>query len=257
MPRRLACLALLLLAPCAAPPAPKTHDLQARPRLDGTARRAQGQSHQMPPWTEQDLPRHRARLLDLRPRPVRPAKTPACVMVFQDGGGYVRRQGRASACRSSSTTSSTRRRCRSPSASSSTPATSRRRATRTTRPRSNRSFEYDTLSDQYVRFLEKEILPEVAKDYNLRQDADGPGHLRHQLRRHLRLHGGVGAAGPVQQGAEPRRQLHQHPRRRRLPRPDPQDGDRSRSASSCRTAPTTSTTCTATGRWPTSRWRRR
>ncbi len=37
----------------------------------------------------------------------------------------------------------------------------------------NRSFEYDTLSDQYARFLEKEILPEVGKKYNLRQDAAG------------------------------------------------------------------------------------
>jgi enterochelin esterase-like enzyme len=41
------------------------------------------------------------------------------------------------------------------------------------RPRSNRSFEYDTLSDQYARFLEKEILPAVARDYNLRKDAGG------------------------------------------------------------------------------------
>ncbi len=41
------------------------------------------------------------------------------------------------------------------------------------KPRSNRSFEYDTLSDQYVRFLEKEILPEFGKEYNLRQDAAG------------------------------------------------------------------------------------
>ncbi len=39
----------------------------------------------------------------------------------------------------------------------------------------NRSFEYDTLSDQYARFLEKEILPEVAKSYNLRSDAAGRG----------------------------------------------------------------------------------
>ena len=29
--------------------------------------------------------------------------------------------------------------------------------------RSNRSFEYDTLSDQYARFLLEEILPEVEK----------------------------------------------------------------------------------------------
>jgi enterochelin esterase family protein len=37
--------------------------------------------------------------------------------------------------------------------------------------RDNRSFEYDTLSDQYARFLEMEILPEVGKQYSLRQDA--------------------------------------------------------------------------------------
>src|SRR5215471_19889374 len=36
---------------------------------------------------------------------------------------------------------------------------------------SNRSFEYDTLSDQYARFLLEEILPEVEKNYKLRHDA--------------------------------------------------------------------------------------
>jgi enterochelin esterase family protein len=36
-----------------------------------------------------------------------------------------------------------------------------------------RSALYDTLSDTYVRFLEKEILPEVGKKYTLRQDAAG------------------------------------------------------------------------------------
>ena len=41
--------------------------------------------------------------------------------------------------------------------------------------RQNRSFEYDTLSDQYATFLEKEILPEVAKTYKLRTDAAGRG----------------------------------------------------------------------------------
>lgn len=34
----------------------------------------------------------------------------------------------------------------------------------------NRSFEYDTLSDQYARFLTEEILPEVGKSYNLTDD---------------------------------------------------------------------------------------
>ncbi|MEO7415130.1 MAG: alpha/beta hydrolase-fold protein [Opitutaceae bacterium] len=33
--------------------------------------------------------------------------------------------------------------------------------------RSNRSFEYDTLSDQYARFLHEEILPEVARKHQV------------------------------------------------------------------------------------------
>lgn len=37
--------------------------------------------------------------------------------------------------------------------------------------RSNRSFEYDTLSDQYARFLLEEILPETEKTVKLRHDA--------------------------------------------------------------------------------------
>jgi enterochelin esterase family protein len=37
--------------------------------------------------------------------------------------------------------------------------------------RANRSFEYDTLSDQYARFLLEEILPEVEKTVKLRRDA--------------------------------------------------------------------------------------
>jgi enterochelin esterase family protein len=37
--------------------------------------------------------------------------------------------------------------------------------------RANRSFEYDTLSDRYARFLLEEILPEVEKTTKLRHDA--------------------------------------------------------------------------------------
>ena len=37
--------------------------------------------------------------------------------------------------------------------------------------KANRSFEYDTLSDQYARFLLEEILPEVEKTVKLRHDA--------------------------------------------------------------------------------------
>ena len=39
--------------------------------------------------------------------------------------------------------------------------------------RPNRSFEYDTLSDGYARFLLEEILPEVGRTVRLRQDAAG------------------------------------------------------------------------------------
>src|SRR5205085_5426573 len=37
-------------------------------------------------------------------------------------------------------------------------------------PIRNRSFEYDTLSDAYARFLRDEILPEVEKTVKLRSD---------------------------------------------------------------------------------------
>lgn len=37
-------------------------------------------------------------------------------------------------------------------------------------PRYNRSFEYDSLGDRYARFLIEELLPEVAKTYNLSTD---------------------------------------------------------------------------------------
>ena len=55
--------------------------------------------------------------------------------------------------------------------------------------------------DQYARFLEKEILPEVGKTLQAPPGRRRPGHLRHQLGRHLRLHRRLGTAGPVQQGA--------------------------------------------------------
>lgn len=98
-------------------------------------------------------------------------KTPACLMVFQDGGSYVNATGQF----------------RVPIvfdnliAKKEMPVTigifinpgKVPAAEKGGRDKDNRSFEYDTLSDQYVRFLEKEILPEVAKDYNLRKDAAG------------------------------------------------------------------------------------
>ncbi|MFM7131522.1 MAG: alpha/beta hydrolase [bacterium] len=87
-------------------------------------------------------------------------KTPACVMVFQDGQGYK----------------------------DYVPTTFDNLIARNEMPvtvgvfiepgkfadgKSNRSFEYDTLSDQYARFLLEEILPEAEKSVKLRHDAAG------------------------------------------------------------------------------------
>jgi enterochelin esterase-like enzyme len=84
-------------------------------------------------------------------------ENPACVMVFQDGGGYKNY----------------------------TPTVFDNLIAKGEMPvtvgifinpgnfaggRSNRSFEYDTLSDQYSRFLLEEILPEVEKTTKLRHD---------------------------------------------------------------------------------------
>jgi gluconolactonase len=39
-------------------------------------------------------------------------------------------------------------------------------------PRYNRSLEYDALGDRYANFLVNELLPEIQKSYNIRQDPD-------------------------------------------------------------------------------------
>ncbi len=90
---------------------------------------------------------------------------PTCVMVFQDGGNYVRETG-----------------------PSRVPIVFDNLIHRREMPvtigifinpgkvppsRSTRSFEYDTLSDQYARFLLEEILPKVGKTYNLTDKREG------------------------------------------------------------------------------------
>jgi enterochelin esterase family protein len=98
---------------------------------------------------------------------------PACVMVFQDGGSYVNDKGQF---RTTIVFDNLIHKKEIPLMiglfinPGVVPA-----AKEGERPRQNRSFEYDTLSDQYVRFLEKEMLPEVEKEYKLRHDAAGRG----------------------------------------------------------------------------------
>jgi enterochelin esterase-like enzyme len=100
------------------------------------------------------------------------AAKPACVMVFQDGDAYVKETGDF----------------RVPIvfdnliAKGEMPVTigifinPGHKAEKTPdKPwtANNRSFEYDTLSDQYARFLLEEILPEVGKEYKLTDSAAG------------------------------------------------------------------------------------
>jgi enterochelin esterase family protein len=103
--------------------------------------------------------------------------TPACVMVFQDGGGYVNEKGQSRVpivfdnlihAKEMPVTigifinpGNDPVKNPPPKPGEQRPAGSRPRGP------SNRSFEYDTLSDAYARFLLEEILPEVAKTYKL------------------------------------------------------------------------------------------
>ena len=98
---------------------------------------------------------------------------PAAVMVFQDGGGYINEKGNS----------------RVPVVFDNlihkkeipvmigifiNPGTFPP-GKEGDKPGSNRSFEYDTLSDQYARFLLEEILPEVGKTLNLSKDPKDRG----------------------------------------------------------------------------------
>ncbi|MFI4876445.1 MAG: alpha/beta hydrolase [Blastopirellula sp. JB062] len=98
---------------------------------------------------------------------------PACLMVFQDGGGFVRENGAT----------------RVPIVFDNLIAAGEMPVTigvfinpgvvpaadGKSKPRRNRSLEYDTLDDRYARFLLEEILPEVAQKHPLTSDPAGRG----------------------------------------------------------------------------------
>lgn len=97
-------------------------------------------------------------------------KTSACVMVFQDGQAYLNDKGQF---RSTVVFDNLIHRKEMPITvgifinPGVIPA-----ADESAKPRQNRSFEYDTLSDQYARFLLEEILPEVGKTIPLTDDPE-------------------------------------------------------------------------------------
>jgi enterochelin esterase-like enzyme len=98
---------------------------------------------------------------------------PACVMVFQDGNNYQRSNGEF---RVPVVFDNLIHKKQIPLMVGVFINPGEVPATEPGRPsRRNRSFEYDTLSDQYARFLETEMLPEVAKSVKLRTDAAGRG----------------------------------------------------------------------------------
>lgn len=96
---------------------------------------------------------------------------PANLMVFQDGGAYVDPKGQF---RTTTVFDNLIHKQEMPvtigifiSPGTIPPADDGQK------PRSNRSFEYDSLGDQYARFLLEEILPEVGKEYKLTSAASG------------------------------------------------------------------------------------
>ncbi len=117
----------------------------------------QGKLTEMPVWTSTIFPGVTRHWWVYVPSQYQKSK-PACVMIFQDGGGYRDYVPRV---------------FDNLIASGQMPVTVGVFLDPGVRPdgSSERSFEYDTLSDQYARFLLQEILPEVEKTTPLKHDA--------------------------------------------------------------------------------------
>jgi enterochelin esterase-like enzyme len=100
------------------------------------------------------------------------ADKPACLMVFQDGGGYVSTNG---PWRAPIVFDNLIARGEMPVTvgvfvnPGVVPSVSGTNAL----PRYNRSYEYDALGDRYARFLAEELLPEVRKTVAFTDDPDG------------------------------------------------------------------------------------
>ncbi len=116
-----------------------------------------GKVTEMPIWKSTIFPGTERKWWTYVPAQYNEAK-PACVMVFQDGGGYKDYTAKV---------------FDNMIAKGEMPVTVGIFLDPGVGPggKSNRSFEYDTLSDQYARFLLEEILPEVEKTVKLKHDA--------------------------------------------------------------------------------------
>jgi enterochelin esterase family protein len=162
---RLCLFALLLLLTCiftnnasaqAGGPYPTDPDSVAKPGVP------KGKVTKMPNWRSKIYPDTDREWWVYVPVQYTPDK-PACVMIFQDGGYYQNVVPQV---------------FDNLIAEKAMPITvgifinpGKLLPSGTPRGNNQRSFEYDTLSDQYTRFLLEEILPEVEKTTKLRHDA--------------------------------------------------------------------------------------
>ncbi len=104
------------------------------------------------------------------PEQYKPEK-PTCVMIFQDGGGMVTETG---SWRTPVVFDNLIHKGQMPVTIGIfiNPGVLPAASPDTQQNRYNRSYEYDGISDRYARFLIDEILPEVAKKYNLSKSPD-------------------------------------------------------------------------------------
>ena len=149
---------------------------------------------------------------------------PACVMVFQDGHAYVQEDGVVSApvvfdnLIHAGDLPVTIGVFVNPGHKDTEQPEKRWEA-------NNRSFEYDTLSDQYAKFIQEELLPHIAMDQKLNLSTDPADRAICGA-----SSGGICAftvacdtSGVVWQSVESYWQFHKHPRRSRLPGFDSQN----------------------------------
>jgi hypothetical protein len=187
MLRRFAVVGLavgLLSAPALAqaqqPPKPPVESYPVHPDAVRKGGVPQGKVTQMPKWTDSKVFPGTERDWWIYVPAQYDGKTPACVMVFQDGGGFVNEKSdwhtpivfdNLIAQKAMPVTIGI---FINPGnfADKNPPPKPGEKPAKPFRP-SNRSFEYDTLSDAYSRFLIEEILPAVAKDYKLTDDPAG------------------------------------------------------------------------------------
>jgi enterochelin esterase-like enzyme len=128
----------------------------------------QGSVIQMPDWTQSTIFPGTSRQWWIYVPAQYQKDTPAAVMIFCDGAGFIKADGNF----------------RTPTVFDNLIAAGDMPVTigifinpgvfpsedPKAKPRSNRSFEYDSLGNLYARFLLEEIIPEVKKDYSLSDD---------------------------------------------------------------------------------------